>query len=50
MKHRPSGSVCVLRPPIEITRNKQTFRFREGFRAPLGVRKSPRTEPAGGKR
>ena len=26
---------------------KQSFRFREEFRAPAGVRKSPRNEPAG---
>ena len=30
--------------------HKRPFDIREGFRAPLGVRKSPRTEPAGGKR
>src|ERR1700682_3637646 len=39
----PRTNVCLS--PLDTP--KRPFRFREGFRTPLGVRKSPKNEPAG---
>lgn len=51
----PTGSALALRlidsrPLLPHSKSKLTVRSREGFRAPAGVRKSPRKEPAGGRR
>jgi hypothetical protein len=40
---------CAVVCLSQLHYQKQPFRFREEFRAPLGVRKSPRNEPAGHK-
>ena len=40
--HTPMAKVCLT--PLRTS--KRLFRFREEFRTPLGVRKSPRNEPA----
>lgn len=53
LNHRVLVDNCRLREVVangsdaDLTSGKPTFRKREGFRAPVGVRKSPRTEPAG---